>query len=805
MFKETTLDSRFLKGYSRLSTILNEKFMIKLHNSLPAVSQNKIPNMNSYAAFIDVTGIGSNRPYTGMDILNSEKLAYEQLELFAGFVRTEYSELPLHSQHQIIWLHVTAISKFVGANGITLDTDNLLTFDSDEINRHIETYKSHPIDLERMRYYEGWSVTSQDGVSRRYQLHKVYDAYGKEFALEVHSFIEKYALTKIDSTLRSSLEQIIMLFNEFALSVDNVKELKHNLNHGNSYYFMLNIYHRFFAKRVANGGKPHAAIKDWSRMVAKYMSCFIEGGLFEEPLYPIVVPKFKKPKEDNKALPSGGSFTKEEQEQLYSDIPLYIKDEEVVTKIQTRLDNEFNHIKQALDKYVDSFISNYKQVESLGGNVRVQPQGFRMAEKDGVNSGLGYSANTLATLKHYGIGQCFNSLVNVDGNAVNNRKFSDYTLGLRNKTEAFSELHRVNKDFIIAVYALLVLEHPSITPSWFDAWELYDKNGSMTGYKQAGKHWIISSFKKRKGATQAQQDVVLTKRSKYLVDMLIEMTSFERKCLKAIDDNNWCFAPLYSSISKVNVVKKISGTLFTNTESCGLSDLKIAFSEVQYNENGQAYLSEDEINSLLSVISLRNIRKKKGIHTYLETRSIQEVSKKLGHKQVNLEVLEAYLPQALLNFFNDRWVRIFQNSLMFEAMKDSDLLNEAFDFDIKNLEQFLENHKMRDFPAHMMEIENAKTKEEEEQVKRKLDALVFMISPSILQMLIAIRTVVEEFNDTIPDNVQYWYMTAVFILSQYECKDKSKRIVNVDSTIDFYNKALKQPLDIEKVRQGVLA
>ena len=46
-------------------------------------------------------------------------------------------------------------------------------------------------------------------------------------------------------------------------------------------------------------------------------------------------------------------------------------------------------------------------------------------------------------------------------------------------------------------------------------------------------------------------------------------------------------------------------------------------------------------------------------------------------------------------------------------------------------------------------------------------------------------------------------MTAVFILSQYECKDKSKRIVNVDSTIDFYNKALTQPLDIEKVRQGI--
>lgn len=761
--------------------------------------------MNSYAVFIDITGIGSNRPYTGFDILNNEKLAYEQLKLFSGFVYTEYSELPQHSQYHIIWLHVKAITTFISANGIRLNTDNLLTSDRDQISKYIEIYKSHTIDLDRKEYYNGWSVISQDGISRRYQLQKIYDAYGKEFALEIHSYIKKYALKKIDSTLRSSLDQIIMLFNEFILVVESLEELKYSLNHGNSYYFMLNIYHRFFARRIANGGEAHAAIKDWSRMIAQYMSCFIEEGVFEEPLYPFVIPKFKKPKEDNKTLPSGGSFTKEEQEQLYSGIPLYIKDEEVITKLQLRLDNEFNHIKQALDTYVDSYIFNYKKVESLKGKIKVRPLGSRMTENDSINSGLGYSANTLATLKYYGINQCFNSVIDINGNILDKRNFSDYTLGTLNKAKVFRELYRVNKNFIVAIYALLILEHPCITPSWLETWELYDKNENMIGFKQAGKHWIISSFKKRKGATQAQQDVVLTQRSKYLVETLIEMTSFERSCLKAIDDNNWRYIHLYASINTVNIVKKLSGILLSNTETLGFSDLKRAFSKVQYNENGQPYLSENEINALMSVFSLRNIRKKKGIYTYLETRSIQEVSKKLGHKQVNIEVIEAYLPQALLNFFNNRWARIFQNALMFEAMKNSDLLNEALDFDIKYLEQFLENHKMRDFPAHMVEIENIKTKEEEEQVKQKLDALVFMISPSLLQMLIAIRTVVEEYNDTIPDNVKYWYMTAIFILSQYECKDKSKRIVNVDSTIDFYDKALKQPLDIEKVRQGIFA
>lgn len=799
------MDSRYLKGYPRLSTILNNKFMLKLHSLLPDVSRPQTPAMNTYAAFIDITGIGSNYPYTGMDILNSKEIAYKQLVLFSGFVHTEFSNLPQHSRHQIVWQHATAISKLVSGNGIKLDTKELLSLDSNKINLHIKTYKSHPIDLERKRYYEGWYVTSQNGIRRRYQLQKIYDAYGKEFALEIHSFIENYAIKKIDSSLRSTLELLIILFSEFALVIDNVEELKFSLNHGNSYYFMLNIYHRFFAKRIANGGQAHAAIKDWSRMVEKYMNCFVDTGLFEEPLYPIVVPKFKKPKEDNKALPSGGSFTKEEQEQLYGGIPLYIKDEEAVTKIQMRLENEFSHIKQALDNYVDSYILNYKKLESQIGNVRTQPQGLRMAEKDGVKCGIGYSANTLATLKHYGIDQCFNSVIDINGNITNQRKFTDYILGINKKREAFNELYRVNKNFIIAIYALLVLENPAITPSWFEAWELYDKHGNLIGYKQVGNHWIISSFKKRKGTTQAQQDIVLTNRSKYLVETLIDMTSFERNCLKAMSDDNWRFAPLYASTTKINIVSNLSGAMFNNVETSGLSDLKKVFSEVQYNENGQAYLSIDEINALTSVFSLRNIRKKKGIHTYLVTRSIQEVSNKLGHKQVNLEVLEAYLPQALLNFFNDRWVRIFQNSLMFEAMKDSDLLNEAFDFKIENLEQFLENHRMRNFPAHMMEVESTKTKEEEEEIKKKLDVLVFMISPSILQMLIAIRTIVEEYNETIPESVKYWYMSAVFILSQYECKDKSKRIVNVDSTIDFYNRALTQPLDIDKVRQGIFA
>ena len=412
------MDSRYLKGYPRLSTILNNKFMLKLHSLIPDVSRSQTPAMNTYAAFIDITGVGSNHPYTGMDILNSKEIAYKQLVLFSGFVHTEFANLPQHSRHQIVWLHANAIAKFVSENGIKLDTKELLSLDSNKIDLHIKTYQSHPIDLERKRYYEGWYVTSQDGVNRRYQLQKVYDTYGKEFALEIHSFIENYAIKKIDSSLRSTLELLVTLFSEFSLVTNNVEELKYSLNHGNSYYFMLNIYHRFFARRIANGGQAHAAIKDWSRMVEKYMSCFVETGLFEEPIYPIVVPKFKKPKEDNKALPSGGSFTKEEQEQLYGGIPLYIKDEEAVIKIQIRLENEFSHIKQALDNYVNSYILNYKKVESQIGNVRTQPQGLRMAEKDGVKCGIGYSANTLATLKYYGIDQCFNQVIDIDGNII---------------------------------------------------------------------------------------------------------------------------------------------------------------------------------------------------------------------------------------------------------------------------------------------------------------------------------------------------------------------------------------------------
>ena len=186
--------------------------MLKLHSLIPDVSRSQTPAMNTYAAFIDITGVGSNHPYTGMDILNSKEIAYKQLVLFSGFVHTEFANLPQHSRHQIVWLHANAIAKFVSENGIKLDTKELLSLDSNKIDLHIKTYQSHPIDLERKRYYEGWYVTSQDGVNRRYQLQKVYDTYGKEFALEIHSFIENYAIKKIDSSLRSTLELLITLF-----------------------------------------------------------------------------------------------------------------------------------------------------------------------------------------------------------------------------------------------------------------------------------------------------------------------------------------------------------------------------------------------------------------------------------------------------------------------------------------------------------------------------------------------------------------------------------------------------------------
>lgn len=78
------------------------------------------------------------------------------------------------------------------------------------------------------------------------------------------------------------------------------------------------------------------------------------------------------------------------------------------------------------------------------------------------------------------------------------------------------------------------------------------------------------------------------------------------------------------------------------------------------------------------VLSLSKVRNTMGVLRWFETGSIQEMSRCLGNS--DRVVLEHYIPSSLIEEWNTRIIRRFQNTLIILACKDEDFLLDVTDF-----------------------------------------------------------------------------------------------------------------------------
>ncbi|MGL4224409.1 MAG: hypothetical protein ACRCSE_04595 [Vibrio sp.] len=81
---------------------------------------------------------------------------------------------------------------------------------------------------------------------------------------------------------------------------------------------------------------------------------------------------------------------------------------------------------------------------------------------------------------------------------------------------------------------------------------------------------------------------------------------------------------------------------------------------------------------------------------YLKDKDVSLMAKSLGHDKYRQDLLSHYLPEPILQYFQSRWIRIFQKGIICEAMKDNKNLLKASSFNnIKELERFLFNHALK--------------------------------------------------------------------------------------------------------------
>jgi hypothetical protein len=340
------------------------------------------------------------------------------------------------------------------------------------------------------------------------------------------------------------------------------------------------------------------------------------------------------------------------------------------------------------------------------------------------------------------------------------------------------------------------MEHPLITPSWLAKWDLFDVNGNQVGFKQVGNQYIAVSYKSRKGATNAQQEVVLNEFSKSIVEFLIQHTRMSREHLKQKGDVNWRKMILTANTANAIRPYNLNSTLHSAIDFYDWLQDKSLFDK-------NSDITQKDVKNISDTHSLRSVRRHKGFQIYLETRSMDAVAEALGHEKKNANLLTSYLPKPLMDFFNARWIRQFQNAILLEAMKGSVHRLDAVNMSAQDIEEFLNNHGISNIPEYFDHGFNQQTDNDNETSESiPFDQLTYTISTSLLQLLIAIRLVVESSDDgeSFLDIVAHWYQAAVFILDTLSSRKHSVD----DDLMGMLDIAINNKLDTDYIKRALL-
>lgn len=782
------MNTSILSTLSLLSSALNESYRTQLKSVFIALPRKlddyKISAaLNIYSAFIYSQGFDN---FTALKIINRKDALQDHVDYVIGFLYSS-NDSSLRYKHTVARTLYDAFSELVKQANVILSKQS---FSKNKINDYvqgcIDKFEALPIDSERLSYLDGWQVYSQSREKTNVHLDFIYTNYSHDYALKINEILKNYALTQKTNTLQTRLPELVALLETVSL-LDTRSTTTSFENLLSAEQVHITFYKAFqiqMSQCIAKGNDLKTFNKLFTTAVGIYQSAFIDTNTFPAPFKPLITPNVKTVK-NPPSFSTGGKVSETEKLIWFSDIPLYIKDEDAIEIIESRLNRvmifmrdalsgEFERLKERQTR--NELLRSEGSVKSTTGN-----QGGSVEGRRGFDIGSEHLANTIATFNHYGI------------NGYGDQAYEQF-LGYKGDTDALiKELNLPTNYTLRVLTSLLVVEHPKITPSWLQKLQLFDERGKRMGYFQSGEQYILSSEKERRGRNLAQQDVILNEYSKSIVDFIIEHTAIAREHLKAIGNLNWKFLLLTCSLNCV--VKPTSASKLYKNHQKNLKDVFTA-----QNQAFDCRLSSTEIELISSVPIHRALRRHRGLQIYLETRSQTAVADALGHKEMDIQILKSYLPKPLMEFFTERVIRQFQKAIILKAMENSPFLLDAVNMSYEEVEEFLENHGIKEIPdLNTKAFESSKSDTEQ----TLFDSIVFTITVPLIQLLISIEECIQNHSkqDTLQfknELVEHWYNCATYLLSRFDSGHFE------DDINEMYIEAKSKPLNPNFIEGAIL-
>ncbi|OAK63666.1 hypothetical protein A3K87_16435 [Variovorax paradoxus] len=433
-------------------------------------------------------------------------------------------------------------------------------------------------------------------------------------------------------------------------------------------------------------------------------------------------------------------------DKLLTPIPLELTDDQALQFIFCQIRADADRIKQWAWTEVERMAALLERRHVLAAHGGVRVVGARAKEGVGADKVMfstewdhpDHLENGAATFEHYGY-PCSADVSVYDFNALFPCPRGRWV----------EELAVPRSGALTPHCAILVSEHPAITPSFLENFELFDKQGKVKGILSTDTGQIIAGVKLRRGADLAAQEIFLTARSAFAFDQILRLTQPLRDHLRARNDDNWRYLLLASgrAFAYPTRIKNLSGL---TSNPWPVARLEESFVRA-------LGCSPDEAGHFVRKFSLSSLRASMGVIVYLDTRSVEQMAKALGQVKYEPQLLERYLPKVIREFFLERWIRIFQTGIIVEALKDSEYLLEATDFtSMDELDEFLRNHALK-VPPQSQSL--AEAQPQDPWAIGDLDVpqeVVFGLNERILTLLLSLEKAGSSSERALNPKAKYW-------------------------------------------------
>ncbi|MFS2262239.1 hypothetical protein [Vibrio vulnificus] len=780
-----------LSKLSLLEEVLSRPYRAQLRGIIDSTfpsrdEYHKEQLLNVYAAFLFSL---NKKNFTGIDIFNDKNKFQDHVSQLIGFIYHEASS-GLGTKYTLAHALQKLMCGFAKASHINISSQVIGHHKiNDYMQSCIASYRSLQVDAKKINYLDGWSITSQERKDIFINLDFFYVKYDQTLSAKIYDALTRFGLTQKTNTLKHSLYQILSLL-EGVSSLDlkgTVESYELLLSEKNVQSTFYKVYRIKLSQCLVMQNDLANFNRSFVNTLDIYTSVFINTKIYQAPLKPFVKPSILKDI-NPPSFSAGGKLSDLDKIRWFSDIPLQIRDDEAVNLIESRVNRDMSYLKAVLINHFNELKNRQERNEEFIEAGKVKPLSGNKGGKKGMSQGgaaydigMNHLDNVIATFYSYGIG-------GYEGHS--------YTafLGFKGKLkELLKELNLPSSSTLFGLTALLVIEHPKITPSWLQKLQLFNENGKLTGYIQVNNQYVLTSEKDRRGPALAQQDVILNDFSISIVDFIVKHTEPAREYLKAVGNPDWKYLLL------------ICPSLYKAERPTAYTHLYKPLPIVQVLLNDEAYmpsehdLSSNELGLIANITTHRAIRRHRGLQIYLKTRSQSAVAEALGHKKTESRLLDSYLPKPLMDFFTERVIRQFQNAIILKAMEKSRYLQDAVNMTYEEIEEFLENHGLNDIPDLNTEAFDAAASKVEQSF---FDSVVFTVTVPLLQLLISIKTIIDTDNDEseVTELVKHWYQSASYLLQRFEMGDFGDN----DDIEDMYREAKETPLNHDIIKGVVL-